>query len=566
MITFQEYNAASPNILFADNITQAIWKSWISEVNADLSPISLYNARSVDNVIENGYIYVANLSQNKVLKLTEQRGNYKEASINSPLFVSTINLTSGKTLVDGGVWVLNNDGELKKYDKELALMATVSGFSNKSFISSDVNGNCAIADNILERILVVNGSGDVISSIGYDEFDLPIDETNEIIQIKFDINSDLFVLSGSYLYKVSTSSSYEMSVTYKYDISTLISLLGYRVSDMDIDLQPGTFIADDSSSSFSDDSAKRQDVYVSCGDYTNIMILNFDSSCVLVRQKQFASQEYPYVMRVSKGRFSNHIGVLADANKFDEPLFPWESSSSSESSSSIEPTNVFLTNRDSTELSKLDLNTFNVDFYGNHVVLGSMAVAYNPNNNRIYYVSEITDEIYYYDLTSKVNVYVSAAPSINIDRIAISTDATKLWLSKDSTLWVCNIANGTVLNTITLKSSTLASIEQYGGIEIHPTNGHFYLASGQAIYRGNVSAINVSDPIVYITKIANKPLSSNYITDITFAESGEMFISDYQSATSSNIYMVNYKDAIITYKVVATLNQLVDAMGSGTGV
>lgn len=564
---FQQYTPSHANMLIANNKTQLAWNKWTSEINESLGNISVYGPTSIDNCIENGAIYLANLSENALMKINENGTLNNSIPLTSPILVSSVNLKIGKKLYsDDGVWVLTSSGDLSKYDKNLTLESTVSGFTQSSFISSDCNGKCAIANNDLQKIFIVNEDGSILSSFEYSSFNPSITNDNLILKIQFDANSDLFVLTKQYLYKIETNSEYGMYASGKYDIRPLIDAYEYVISDMDIDWIPDRFAENESSSSFSEGKDYYQDIYVSCGDYNGILVLNFDNTCALIRQKDFSSQEYPYIMRVGKGKFSNGISILADRSRFIEPETSWESSSTSTSSSSIYPSNVFISNGDSTKLSKLDLNSFNINFLGNHIVLGSKVLALNPNNNRVYYVSVITNEIYYYDLDLETNVLVGTAPTTNICRIAISPDATKLWLSKDSSLWICNISDGAILNTVTLKSTTLADIDAYGGMELHPTNNRLYLASGSAIYYCDASAINTTDTIAYFYRISTKPVISTYITDITFADSGEMFIADYKSAISSRIFMVNYEEPIITYTLMAEENELIEALSSGTGL
>lgn len=563
---FQKYTPPNPNIVIGENVIQLINGMWTSEVKTSLGEITLNGPQSVDNSIETGYVYLANMATNKLQKLTEVGELYKEIDISIPLSVSAINYkTSRKGYIDGGVWVYSSNGELSRYSKELEYATKITGFSGESFIASDTNLNCAIANNTLSEIYLFDRNGNLISNIGYSNF-LPSVTGDDIIRIQFDANSDLFVLTKKYLYKVETSSDFAMSVAKKYDLNALVAAYGYEVSDMDIDLLPEEFEENESSSSVSDEKQYHQDIYVVCGDYTNILLLNFNNDCLLVRQKTYSSQAYPYILRLGRGRFSNNIGILTNSNKFNEPDTPWESSSSTSSESSIAPTNAYIGGRDTTRLSRISLDDFSIYFDGDHLVLGSRAVEYNPNNNRVYYISEYTDEIYYHDLVSKTNTLISNAPSINIDRITISPDGTKLWLSKDSVLYVCDIVTGTLDNTINIRLNSLASIESYGGMAIHPTNNKLYIASSKAIYQANTSDVTLIASTLYVTKIANLPSISNNITDICFSNSGEMFVTDDNLSSESRIFQVNYENDIVTYNLISTYNRLIDAMGSGTGI
>jgi WD40 repeat protein len=161
---------------------------------------------------------------------------------------------------------------------------------------------------------------------------------------------------------------------------------------------------------------------------------------------------------------------------------------------------------------------------------------------------------------------IGNSPTTSADRIVISPDATQLWISKDSTLWICNIVDGSILNTITLQTPSLGSVEQYGGMELHPSNGYLYVASGQAIYKCLASLVTLVATNIVLTKIANKPAISSYITDITFSNDGEMIIADYVDSNTSKIFRVNYTDPVINYDLLAENDGLIDAMGSGTGI
>lgn len=564
-INFQEYTASNPNIAFGSDSIQFINGSWTSELNNSLGSISIYGPRSVDNSIENGNVYLANLSSDKVMKLDGDGGLISQIDILQPILISAINLRAAKNrFLDDGAWVLGSHGTLSKISKEMEITATVNGFTGTSYLAADTNGNCAIANDDIASIFLIGSDGTTLSSIDYASFSGVISGSNSIISIVFDSNSDLFVLTNTYLYKVEVSPSYAMTVKSFYNFSSILSSYGgYSLSDMDIDLMPDKFVENESSSSFSEEKEYHQDIYVACGDYTNILLMVFDNLCILRLQKQYSGQAYPYILRLGRGKFSDSIGILTNEKKFNEPSEPWESSSTSSSESSIAPTEIFAGSRNTTMLSKIDTSDFSINFYGNHIVLGSRAMEYNQTNNRVYYVSEYTDEIYYYDLATRMNTLVLATPSINLDRLTISPDKTKLWLSKDSVMYVCDMA-GALQNTMNIKLNSLASIESYGGMALHPTNGGLYIASGQAIYRCNANDVNGVDSTLYVVKIANKPSISNNITDICFAESGEMFITD-DNSSASRLFKVNYEEQIITYDLVKTYDVLIDAMGSGTG-
>ena len=547
--------------------------SFISNKLTTLNPIDLYCRDSVDSGWYSGNIYLANHGTG-IVKKTDKYGNeLATLSLTSPSHVSVIQ--NSKRAASGneiGCWIIDNtENKIYKTDENLTVEYHADGLLNPVALVTNVDGGCFIADDQYSMIIRMGSNGDHLAYILYSSFSPAISNSNKIAAIKTDYDGNLIVLSTDYLYKISFSDDGLVKQEYNCLLSLLAGNGNYAVSALDVDRWSQDYTANESSSSFSvEPSGSIQNIYVAMGNYTNTKICKFNSlNGTLINSSVISGAGYPYIMKIGQGRYSDAIFLLKDNSHFIEPPTPWSSSSSTSSSSSITPGTIFATNDQSTKLYRISTDDYQRRFDSNHIIYGSRAIAYDPLENRLYYISETDyDAMFYYNFSDRTNYYIGNAPESDMWRISMSPDGDYLWLSNGSKFWICNKNNGSVLHIMNILDSNNNPISAYGGMEIHPINQDIYLCSGEAIYRIPLSSIFIGAGIIIAEKIVNKPaITTNYLTDISFSDDGTMYVSDFTSPTVSRLFRVNYGDDEITYTLLNTYqSDVVYGMASGVGI
>lgn len=549
----QEYTPSKPNLVFGPSGFQKIIAksnyTFYSKIKDTIPDLNINNRMCVDNSWNSSNIYISN--NDKIYKL--DRDGTVLASVDL-VGASNISVIQGKPRADGltaelGIWVYSSN-YIYKYDTNLVQLLAIGGINALSVLSSTFDGGCYIADSGLQIIAKVDTNGIHESLIEWNEFSPVISSTNQIIDLKVDRNGTVFVLSQNYIYRFDFN---ENGATEQRMVKGLGFLNGttYTTGCFDLDRWIDSYVANESSSSFSEDSNDiEQYIYIASGDYDDCKIAKLDRDGNVISSNSFLGYGYPILLKTGQSRYSDAMFLLTNKDKFTEFSSGWESSSSSSSSSSIDPGFLYAVSTQTSILYKINTDSFDRVHSSHHLVYGAKAAVYDRPNSKLYYLSYYNDNIYYFDINLETNVLVGSSSITSSHRLCLSPNNQYLWISNESDLHICNKTTGAVLQAISLKGPSDSNLGLYGGMDIDALGQYLYICTDLGVWRTLASNITIGTSLVYFEFVGVNPsVTSNYLTGITFSNDNHMFVTDYVG-TTSRLFEVNLTTSPISYNIL----------------
>jgi hypothetical protein len=302
-----------------------------SQILTDLYVSNSNNNRyCIDSCWESGNIYYANYDEGNVKKIKYDGTEIASLTLTNPFMVSVIqNSSSMNSTVtyppqeDLGCWIADKGtGKIIKTDKDLNIVAELSGITNPVGLKADIDGGCYIVEEhtlptIGGNLIKISSTAEIMAIKDYSAF-------SPVVTTFIDMAIDM-ISSNEWIWFCANDKIYS---------------LNYNNGDLNQQFVLDPFAPDTDNSSSSSESEEKHlgaidvdrripgDLYVSGGNSSQALILKYSSGS-LVASKTYYDISFPYIVKVIQGMGSDSLYILEDSAKWDDYGYGSSSSSSS---------------------------------------------------------------------------------------------------------------------------------------------------------------------------------------------------------------------------------------------
>jgi hypothetical protein len=293
------------NIIFSEDgyqKTKDISNGDIFYKSSIFKDIKITNKYSVDNGWRTGNIYLVDKTNSKIKKINYEQTNETEAKLYNAIGISVIqgsNVFSSDA--EKGAWVITEDQRALKYNQDLVLRVETFGFENLKIVTSRYDEYCALNDDVKEAIYLLNEKGALSKTIEYSSFSPNIDSNNKILNMIFDSNNFLWVLTEKRLFKLSE----------EMEIKKTIAITNYfsnKILDFDI-------------LRYTQEGIYYNDIYVTGSNYQTGQVCVFGQDGNIKNNKTLNEISYPYRIKIPQYPNSNSFFTLTPGSSFKHLSF-----------------------------------------------------------------------------------------------------------------------------------------------------------------------------------------------------------------------------------------------------